>query len=517
MMSDEGGRPAARKRFWQSRGFIYCLLGLFIIYSVVRSLVAAHTKFFWYDEVITWAVSAQGTWHKIAIALTHSSDSHPPLFYVIEHLAFQILPNQEVALRLPSIFAFPCTLVCVFVYVKRYSGEFLGLCSAVSLLATVLFQFYATDARAYSMVVACLAFALVCYQRLPSGFWAGAMAVSLVFAESLHHYAIFSVVPFGIAEVVHFVNKKEFRWRAWVALASPLVLFFYTWPFLVALKQYYGPHMWTQSAGSSSIPAIYGSLLSLGTPIGVALVCFLVVAMVHTHAKGRGKGASIRNGRLGTAGVALILGFLLLPPITLVTTKIVGGVLWDRYVLATLLGTAAAIGSIDYMPKGSGILVFALFAFCIVVHELLFWRTVSAFPLNQPIKIAESFLEQHGGTQLPIAVADGLFYLPLQHYAAPEFKNRLVYLVDERKAVEYTGTDTIDKNIVPLRTYLSLSAPDYSAFVKTHPQFLMYVEKPKPKFEWLSAYLASVSCSMDVVAEDTNQRLYLVKVQSCLP
>ena len=82
------------------------------------------------------------------------------------------------------------------------------------------------------MVIACIAFALVCYQRLPSLRWAALLGISLFLAESFHYYAVLAMIPFGFAEAVLLLRTRRIRWGVWLALACgtlPLIVF---WPLL---------------------------------------------------------------------------------------------------------------------------------------------------------------------------------------------------------------------------------------------------------------------------------------------
>ncbi len=62
-------------------------------------------------------------------------------------MALRITTNKQVALRLPSILAFPCTLICVFAYVKRRSGELIACLCALLFLSTNLFHTYLIEAQ----------------------------------------------------------------------------------------------------------------------------------------------------------------------------------------------------------------------------------------------------------------------------------------------------------------------------------------------------------------------------------
>ena len=54
-----------------------------------------------------------------------------------------------------------------------------ALLSSMFLLISAVFQYYAQEARPYSIVLACITFALLCYQRSHSPIWVVLMALSL--------------------------------------------------------------------------------------------------------------------------------------------------------------------------------------------------------------------------------------------------------------------------------------------------------------------------------------------------
>lgn len=128
----------------------------------------------------------------------------------------------------------------------------MALICAGTLLGTVLFDFYATEARSYSVEVACIAFAMVCYQQIGEQNDAGGIVLagvdnqtarlvsmrsasgrralqrlgstslfagSVVLAEAFHYYAVFAMVLFGVAELARSVIARRVRWAAWTAPA----------------------------------------------------------------------------------------------------------------------------------------------------------------------------------------------------------------------------------------------------------------------------------------------------------
>lgn len=256
--------PTNGKSLLYSKKLAYSLLVALIVYSVVRSLVAAQGNPLWYDELFTFMMAKQGGWTAIVNALRVPLDGHPPLFFLIEHYATNLVKNQEVALRLPSI---PVTLVCVFLYASRKAGEVVALLCTALLLLSNLFQYYVIEARPYSLV-ACISFALLCYQRADSSRWATLLAVSLVLAESFHYLAGVAMIPFGLAESVVLITTKRIRWRVWGAFVVAVVPLALCWKFVAAFKTRFGPGLYSRLFKFSGIPGIYGDLFMTNSKVG---------------------------------------------------------------------------------------------------------------------------------------------------------------------------------------------------------------------------------------------------------
>ena len=120
---------------------------------------------------------------------------------MIEKGFSRFIPNQEIALRLPSVLAFCCLLICTLCFLSGDAAvAFVALVCAAMPLITVLYDTYATEARPYLLVTAFVSLAMVCYQRAPATRWMVLMGVSFAAAQAVHYYTIFVLVPFGIAE-----------------------------------------------------------------------------------------------------------------------------------------------------------------------------------------------------------------------------------------------------------------------------------------------------------------------------
>jgi hypothetical protein len=497
-----------------SNKLLYWLLGFLVVYVIIRGVAGAAIRPFFFDELITGAVVSQPSANDIWNSLAHAVDSHPPLFYLAEKAASAMLNNKHIALRLPSILALPCTLICVFVYLKKRNSERVAFLAAALLLVTNLYLTYSTDARAYSMLIACIAFALVCYQRVPSLFWTAMLGLSLALAESLHYYAIFSMLPFWVAEAVHFFRGRRFRWRVWATLAFGFVPLLFSWPLLLQFRAYYGPYIWTHY-GLTSIPQTYGSFFYTGGAFGVAIVAVCAAGVISARLRPDGlRTTETGEGASDPVEGALLLALLALPFPAYIITKIGHGTMTDHYVLAVILGIVLSLACAMSMASRRVLALVAIFVLStIFIHELSFWRNAHSLRLENPAMSIEAFVEQAGYPELPVIVSSGHRYLQLSYYASPEWKYRFVFLEDEQKAVQYTATDSIDKNLVVLRRYTPLRMDEFSEFVSCHSRFLLYVEDPGIGFDWLPSYLPRVAASVQALVVEPTQKVYLVTMK----
>jgi len=163
--ADSGELQTPRKRI------AWFFLASLVVYPVAWGLMGASAGPLWFDELLTLTVSSQPDLHGMWSAITRGFDSQPPLFYLLERACLKLPIAKQIALRLPSIPAFPLFLIFVFMYVQRRSREIIACLCAHLFLSTSLLQTYQTEARGYCLMMACIAFALVCCQMLPSVRW----------------------------------------------------------------------------------------------------------------------------------------------------------------------------------------------------------------------------------------------------------------------------------------------------------------------------------------------------------
>ena len=497
------------------------VLTILIVYAAIRNLCQSAAKPFWYDEICSLIMIRQPRISAMWRALKQGADSQPPGFYLAERFATKLMSNEAIAFRLLSILAFSVTVLCLFIIVRRKQGSLIALLCAAVPLVTVLYENFATEVRPYSLVFACISFALVCYQRAPAARWVIMLGLSLALAQSFHYYAFMAFLPFFVSETV-LLLEGQFRRGVWLALAFgflPLIVF---WPLLSAFRALYGQHYWSQPSlqiAESSYGLYFETSYVNGiTLAGVSAIAVLVV-ILETVRRAQSDGRPVNLASLSLREPLMTLAFLSLPFVGFVATKAAHGGLVPKYVLPTLLGFPLSVGyALSRLGRARALLGLVAAIFLIVVlvgQERMFWSTYSGH-FSSPAVEVEPFVRSAGHEDLPVVVSDAEVFMPLAYYASPELAKRFVMLVDPPQSVLYTGSDTNDKEMPILAAYSTLPVCDFQTFVKDHPVFLLYSNYGGMGADWWPTKLNRDGYSLRPVAStpltvsDASHRLFLV-------
>ena len=463
-------------------------LALLMLYVGAVSVDRAAHRYLWYDELSALIVVEQGSSQGIRHALAAAADSQPPPFYLAARLAREIVPDEHVALRLPSILGLVATPPALFLFLRRRSGLAGAVVAALVPLVSSLFDF-AVEARGYAMSVCCVAWALVAWQRVERSFGAPALGLLLGAAVAFNYHAVLALAPFAVAELVLTYRRRSARWRVWLALLGATVPLVAYWPLLAELRRYYGAHFWAR-AGSSQLLQTYHALLPAGRWWGLALA--LVAGAVLVSAVSRAWRGPVAAGDDAPGHEeAVVLGFLALPVLAHAGAMVLGTGMTPRYALPMMLGFSLAAGMLaEWLGTRAATAMAAVLLCVFALQQVEYWQAVRPPPASanrHPEVVAlESALRAAGRPALPRVVASGLRYLPLAHYGASGADARLPasYLVDPEAAVSLIGTDSADRHLARLALIhrpLSVSAAD--TFLQRNPRFLMYAGSGG--WEWL--------------------------------
>jgi len=379
---------------------------------------------------------------------------------------------------------------------------------------TLIYYPYAVEARPYALIIALFSLALVCYQHAPEVPWMILMGGSFALAQALHYYAVFAVVPFAIAEAAFSLKAHQFRFAVWLACASaviPLALFF---PLLWRQKLYYGEHFWASPTWTKAA-GFYG------WSIGYYTHRYLIPSLLVTASLGAVAALAFRKVR--SARLAdpffnehiLVVSLLGLPFIAYVVTKIAHGALDDRYTLAAVLAYPLGAGYVLQRLNRSVVILAALMVFStLAVQEVNFWEVQRGHvgEMVSPAEPIERLVDAAGRPDLPVLISDGHDYLPLLHYASPEWNKRFFAVVDLPQEVVYTKADSIGKSLLAFQHCYPFKVKNFQEFSSAHPQFLLYSNGSF--WDWWFFRLVHDGDSVRLAASDQGLHVYLVELKN---
>lgn len=495
------------------KNWAYPALGLLLAYAFVRSLFAAAGRPFWYDELLTQTVAGLGSWQRIMEALRGPADGQPPLFYVIEHFATRLCANQQIALRLPSAAGLLVTLVCVFVYARKLGGAAVALLCSTAVMLTCVFQSYAEEARPYSMVLALVAFAMVCNQRSRATVWVVLFGMSLALAEALHYLAVLAMVPFGVAELLESWRIGKVRWGVWAALAFGALPLAWFWNLLQLNKAYYGAHHYYGHFSFSSIPGMYAELLGVTTYFGGAIGLTVLAAISGDLLLRRREKSDESGGKTEASEAVLLIGFTALPFFAFLFTKATHSAMTSRYILPTVLGLVlgTAFCMRNAAPKALSIMAVFILA-GVGISELRFWKFESGerqMVANKRSDTAALFAHA-GYADLPVVVPNAGTLLGVVYYAFPETPQRFVYLQADGTEKDADQKDTAEKGLIRLQKYAGIRVPAKREFLAENSRFLVYVEGANLGKGEVTAALLEEGWTVKLVGYDGFRGLFLV-------
>lgn len=494
-----------------------------LVMAGAYSLFSSFVKPFWYDEVCTVIVSRLSTGTEMWNALEQAADTNPPLYYLLTHFARQLVGDDHIGYRLPSIVGLLGAITCLYAFLSKKVSHLAALAGAASVLCFLSLS-YADEARPYAVMLGCVAAAMLAWQRMDdSRASAFALAVALAAAVSVHYYALFVWPAFGLAEAVVWRLDKRFRvgaWAAWIAGLTPFLFFGHM---LLNLRRAYGQNFWARPGVSQMLSAQdglftgnghWGFTLAFGISV---LLAALWLRERMGWMPGQDQRAGLEERILPTGDSVLAMGLLWIPMVATAAALISHGGMTTRYMLPAVLGGAAMIGFLADRLSGRArmlllLLLLVNFGMSFVSkvkaaskNSLLEQRTSSAQELQHILAAAHE-------PELPVVIASGLDYLPMAYYTPPDIGRRLYLITDPPAALRYSGSDSIDLALLILRRYAPLQVEDYSSFSSRHRQFLLVVHGGDG-FDWWPWHLLHEGHSLELRGRVGRATIYAVTLR----
>lgn len=301
-----------RDALFRSR-YLQLLLSLTLIGTILRFYNLGYNSL-WLDEATTYNLAVKSI-PDIWLATT-GGEFNPPLFYWAEHIML-LLGNSEVVLRfLPALLGI-LTIPLTYLVGKEFMDRNTGIIAATAFASSPFLLFYSQEARAYSMMLFFVTFAMVFYFRALKN-------------NSLRDWALF-----GVLSALAF-------WSHFYALVIIGALFLY------ALYELY-PKI--RNNLTAAKPLVAGGAL-------FALICLpLIIVTIQLYAK-----------RTGSAPTFGIQG----PEIIIATFAQISGSEVAMYLLLILF--IAGIVQAFLLDKNKGIFLVTVTVLMFVISNFLSYR-----------------------------------------------------------------------------------------------------------------------------------------------
>jgi hypothetical protein len=487
------------------------LLTLLLVAVATITLVLAHRKPLWNDELFTYYISrlpgVDDMWSELATGVEQT----PLTFYAATRVSLDVFGNSGIAMRLPELLGFLLMTVCVFLFVERRSSPLYGLVAAIFPIATIAYG-YAYEARAYGLVLGFSAAALLCWQVAAEEsryrrVAALGIAATLAAAVGSHYYAVLILIPLLAGEVARSAVRRRLDWLVLGSFCGALIPLVAFAPLIAEAKDY-STTFWAQPSWHAAIRFYPDSLVdsALGGVVGVLAV---IVVLVTWRAR-----RFLRDERLPPSHeLAALVTLALLPFFGVALGKLATGAYTDRYVLSALVGITILVAlAAWWVDRGvpmlgvSLLLVFTVFAGARIV-ERQGDATADADAQTQAL----AFLDRHGRAGEPIAVASPHDFFELSHREAQEGGTRLIYLADPALARRYVQTDAVELGVLGMKDIAPLRVERYRRFIASHSRFVVYGKYRA--WDWLTYELRANGARTRVIARNSQNGAPLVEVR----
>jgi hypothetical protein len=458
------------------------LVALLLLLIGIAATAQSALKPFWWDELASADIAqlphASDVWSFFRAGL----DTPSPVPTLVVQAALHWIGSGETQVRLPFLAGFLLMCLCLYGIVARRYGAAWGLAAMLMPAISGTF-YYATELRAYGIILGALAMAIYCWQGAPQAGLARRIGIAGIFAGfavaiACHLFSIFVLIPFGFAQLARDRRSRRIDFPVWLALAlSPLSLI-PEWAGMQAAHRTYAGAFWSKPHGGEILFS-YSYAMGIGWTIAVILVLLLWPALerrfVAVDEKECGSGFDAAEWTL--IGVLALMPWFVWPLSHLV------GVYVPRYVLPLTMGIVLLVvaGCAEALKRNRAAgAMLALAFFLVFAHDKLpeikqAWHargSRSAALARQP------WIQSLEANPLPIVAPNTPVYTQLQFYFPPQLEQKLVYTLNTPDAIRPGEDRDAELSMRLFATRLPLRVEEFSAFSREHKSFLLILKAP---------------------------------------
>lgn len=478
------------RRFWVSP---VLLSAIFLVFASLK----ARRGMLWFDEVLTYYISALPNFHDMWNAVLNHAEAGSPFSDLVARLSGEVFGWTTFGLRFPEIIGYLTMMLCIYSIVRRYAGPLYAVIGALAGFLTYA-PFYAVEARPYGLLLGLSGIALVFWEEASqTSSWQAKVGLfaSLTLAVFIHYYAIFTVAALGLAELVRAWQRRRVDWLTWFVLVSSTAPLLYFLPLIRAntamLDGGYSPATISNFVDMTAFFYLPGSGIFWALLAVVTVISIMLFAMRETTI------ASADDTPQPQDYVAWA-ALLLTPLWVFALGKLLTGSFHSRYGVVTVIGFSILLPlCLRRLFLASRIAALAIVLVLMIGFSV--WCThsyITERQLENTRADLSEWMEASKGSQLPILVANPIMYLPLAVSAAKDLRDVVVYTPDAEEPVHYHRASTADVTLLGLERIAPLNMPTFSEFTKTHQRFLVLWEDSP--FDWVVPKLKDMGAELRV-------------------
>jgi hypothetical protein len=464
-------RAAALERFLERRQI--WVLAIWSLVYFAGTMLRAHGKPFWYDEIITLLEARQPNLPAAMRALG-DVDWMPPANHLTFYLTDKLVGSGEVAFRMPAMIAFWVFCICLYLFARRRVSIFFALMAMLLPYASA-FQSYSYEARGYAFMLGFCGVALVSWQAAAEGImrpWSlVGLALGIAGAISYQYWAVLIYLPLAGAEAYRSIRLRRVDWSIWAAFAMGGLALLAS-----LLLILHGLRSWSSYSGMLVHPRAYLLFYTIGFRVyfafAIPAALLLAAWFLCGGSKERPQGA--RSAVIPDYEWLAALTLLVMIPAAVVSIALVvpphsfspryaapavaGYALLGSFLAARFAGKRSSIGLVCVMA--------ALAPFL--------------YLMTQPDRFENPFRQVPGLEQRlqsgPVAIENLISYLKLWYYTPDQLKPRLLFL---------TGQHNTLYGANPLGEFAKLGVPivAYDSFALPGTEFLFYPDGRRSKLQ----------------------------------
>lgn len=478
------------------------LMGLLLGLLFVALVGLSASDYLWYDELVLLRVAGLPDWHAIWNFYARGLDTVGLIYALVLHAMLRLRADAELSARLPAILMFLAMLECVFLFVRRRYPAVYAFAVVLLLMMYPLLTF-AVFAKSYTLELAGLAFAMLCWQtggEQPDR-WGNALGVwsGLAAAIYSHSFAIFFVIPFAAAQGLADWRRRRVDWAMWTALSLYPLALLPVLPGDLLASRLYGSHFWSQPSSALAKQAYIDYFQQ-----DWRFVVMLLAVAVAIPAIGDKRALEQRAMTLERSGLSLpewaLVSMLALLPICVLPPSYLLHAYRADYVLAYAIGLALLL--VCGLAERAGHSVAAGTAVCVLFSSVTLRVDLKTIPegvraLAHPRRVharlqssfdSAAWVKLLETTNLPVLAGDHLLYTRLDAYAPQSLRSRLYFLTDFAQVSQYPLSETSQRNFLLFGKMLGYQTMDIGRFLPDHREFLMVVDGTAGAL-WLEPYL----------------------------